>query len=96
MARVPVTDVRGAHEMGGMRGHGYWYSNEWIATDVVLLLRYPIPPEKRCLVQAGKAKTVWGFPADYPDCVAQRLLEARPELKRTSPSPVASPSHSGR
>ena len=41
---IDVTDVRGAHEMGGMKGHGYWYANEIISTDVTLALRYPIPP----------------------------------------------------
>ncbi len=30
---VDVTNVRGAHEMGGMKEHGYWYANEWISTD---------------------------------------------------------------
>jgi esterase/lipase superfamily enzyme len=90
---INVTNVRGAHEMTGMRGHGYWYANEWIATDVVMSLRFSIPPEKRCRVLAGKAKTVWSFPDDYPDCVAQRLLEAFPELRRTAPLPIMRSQH---
>jgi hypothetical protein len=47
---VDLSDVRGAHEMGGMRGHGYWYANEWISTDVTVSLRHATPPEGRCLV----------------------------------------------
>ena len=47
---IDVSDVRGAHEMGGMKGHGYWYANDWISTDVMLSLRYPITPEQRCPV----------------------------------------------
>lgn len=82
---IDVTDVRGAHEMGGMAGHGYWYSNEWIATDVLLSLRYPLPPEKRCLVQDKKYTKIWHMPDDYPDCVANGLLKAFPYLRRTSP-----------
>jgi esterase/lipase superfamily enzyme len=85
---INVTDVRGAHEMTGIKGHGYWYANEWIVTDVVLSLRFQIPPDKRCLVSGGKAKTVWRIPENYPDCVAQRLLEAQPELKRAGPPPA--------
>jgi esterase/lipase superfamily enzyme len=85
---INVTDVRGAHEMTGIRGHGYWYANEWIATDVVLSMRFLIAPGKRCLAPAGKAKTVWRIPENYPDCVAERLLEAHPELRRTAPLPV--------
>jgi esterase/lipase superfamily enzyme len=81
---IDVSEVRGAHEMGGMRGHGYWYANEWISTDVLLSLRYPIPPEKRCLVPAG-AKNVWKFPDNYVDCLAERLIQAFPEVRRGAP-----------
>lgn len=77
---IDVSDVRGAHEMGGMKGHGYWYANEWISTDVTVSLRYPIPPASRCLV--SERKRVWRFPDDYPKCVADRLLEAYPGLRR--------------
>jgi esterase/lipase superfamily enzyme len=86
---INVTDVRGAHEMGGIRGHGYWYANEWIANDVLVALRFSFPPEKRCLVPAGRAKTLWKFPEDYPDCVGRRMLELVPSLRRTAAPPVA-------
>jgi esterase/lipase superfamily enzyme len=81
---IDVTDVRGAHEMGGMAGHGYWYANEWIATDVVLSLRYPIPPEKRCLVRDDRYKKIWRMPADYPDCVVKSLIKAVPQLRQAT------------
>jgi len=80
---IDVSDVRGAHEMGGMRGHGYWYANDWISTDITLSLRHPIPPGKRCLVGRPRARNVWKLPDDYPQCVADRLLEAFPELRRS-------------
>jgi esterase/lipase superfamily enzyme len=79
---IDVSEVRGAHEMGGMKGHGYWYANEWIATDVAISLRYPIPPERRCLVIKPPGKRVWRLPDNYPQCVAERLLAAFPELRR--------------
>jgi esterase/lipase superfamily enzyme len=78
---INVSDVRGVHEMGGMRGHGYWYANDWISTDVLLSMRYPIAPEKRCLTSAG-AKNIWKFPVNYIDCVAERLGEAFPQVRR--------------
>ncbi|MBC5785625.1 alpha/beta hydrolase [Ramlibacter sp. USB13] len=78
---IDVTDVRGAHEMGGMKGHGYWYANEVISTDVTLSLRYPIPPERRCLRTKPGTK-VWRMPEDYVECVGSRLLEAYPALRR--------------
>ena len=82
---VDVTNVRGAHEMGGMKEHGYWYDNEWISTDVTLSMRYPIPAERRCLTP-GSSKNVWMLSENYPDCLVDRLLKAYPELGR-SPSP---------
>ena len=78
---IDVTEVRGAHEMGGMKGHGYWYANEVISTDVTLSLRYPIPPEQRCL-RTKPGSRVWRMPDGYADCVANRLLEAYPVLRR--------------
>jgi esterase/lipase superfamily enzyme len=78
---IDVTDVRGAHEMGGMAGHGYWYANEVISTDVTVSLRYPIPPGQRCLVNKPGTR-VWQIPPDYLDCLAGRLLNRFPELRR--------------
>jgi esterase/lipase superfamily enzyme len=79
---IDVSDVRGAHEMGGMKGHGYWYANDWISTDVTLSLRYPIPPEKRCLENYPPGSRVWRIPENYIDCVSTRLIEALPALKK--------------
>ena len=78
---IDVTDVRGVHEMGGMKGHGYWYANEVISTDVTLSLRYPIPAEQRCL-RSKPGTRAWSMPDDYVDCVAARLLQAYPALAR--------------
>jgi esterase/lipase superfamily enzyme len=79
---IDVTDVRGAHEMGGMRGHGYWYANDWISTDITILLRHATPPERRCLVKKPGSRRVWQMPDDYPQCLADRLLAAFPNLRR--------------
>jgi esterase/lipase superfamily enzyme len=78
---VNVSDVRGAHEMGGMRGHGYWYANDWISTDVAVSLRKPIAPAQRCLVPGPKTN-IWKLPENYEECLADKLLKAFPELHR--------------
>ncbi|MCK7582066.1 MAG: hypothetical protein MZV65_44975 [Chromatiales bacterium] len=80
---VDVTDVRGAHEMGGMRGPGYWFANDWISTDVALSLRHSTPAQ-RCLTP-GPRRVVWTFPENYVDCLVQRLGAAYPELRRSAP-----------
>jgi len=79
---IDVTDVRGAHEMSGMRGHGYWYSNEWIANDALLSLRYPISPDKRCLVPIAPGKRTWRMPDEYADCIVRSFIKAYPQLER--------------
>jgi esterase/lipase superfamily enzyme len=79
---VDVTDVRGAHEIRGMSGHGYWYANEWIANDVLLSLRYPIPPARRCLVPGRPGSRIWEMPDNYADCVVNDLIRNYPQLQR--------------
>ncbi len=41
---IDVAGVYGAHELTGMRGHGYWVANERISTDVLLSMTDPIDP----------------------------------------------------
>ena len=79
---VDVSDVRGAHEMRGMSGHGYWYSNEWIANDVLLSLRYPIPPARRCLVPLSPGSHFWHMPDNYAECVVDDIIRNYPQLQR--------------
>jgi esterase/lipase superfamily enzyme len=74
---IDVTDVRGAHEMGGEGTAG---TNEIISTDV-MLARDPIPPAQRCLVNTPGSR-IWRIPDNYIDCVAERLLERYPGLRR--------------
>lgn len=83
---IDVTSVRGAHEMGGMKGHGYWYANDWISTDVLIALRYPLPPATRCLVNEPAGSRIWKLPDDYLQCVSERLLEAFPKLRSAATS----------
>lgn len=80
---IDVSNVEGAHEMGGMTGHGYWYANGEIATDVLISLLHAAPPNQRCLSPSG-APNIWLFPDGYVDCVAKTLLDIAPWLKRQS------------
>lgn len=82
---IDITDVRGAHDMGGAAGHAYWYSNSWIAADVLVSLRWPLPPDRRCLVRDKRYPRIWRVPDDYPDCLADSLLTVYPELRRAKP-----------
>ncbi len=78
---VDVAGVPGAHEMWGIRGHGYWIANEWVSTDVLLSMIYPFDPAWRGLVhQPGPG--MWTFPDDYAQRVGAAVAEAAPALRR--------------
>jgi esterase/lipase superfamily enzyme len=65
---VDVTDVPGSHSAGGLRGHGYWYANDWVMTDLLVIFRWQIPADERGLYRKpGLAR--WFFPSDYPEKV---------------------------
>jgi esterase/lipase superfamily enzyme len=70
---VDVSDVPGKHASGGgFGGHGYWYANSWIMTDLLVDLRWQIPAAQRGLVRrSGKAR--WYFPKDYPARVTEAV-----------------------
>lgn len=84
---IDVTGVYGRHETTGMRGHGYWFANQRVSSDVLLSMVYPFDPAWRGLVH-GPGKGLWTFPDDYPQRVGTAVHDAAPELRRT-PAPAA-------
>jgi esterase/lipase superfamily enzyme len=77
---IDVTDVPGAHSSNGVGGHGYWYANEWVMTDVLTIFRWTLPPEKRGLDRQPSGK--WIFPQDYPTRVTQAVVDTLTEENR--------------
>jgi esterase/lipase superfamily enzyme len=78
---VDVAGVPGAHELWGIRGHGYWIANEWVSTDVLLSMIYPFDPAWRGL-HHSPGLGMWTFPDDYPERVGAAVAEAAPALRR--------------
>jgi esterase/lipase superfamily enzyme len=78
---IDVARVYGAHELTGMRGHGYWVANERISTDVLLSMIYPFSPAWRGLVHKP-GRSMWTFPEDYPQRVGDAVYQAVPALRR--------------
>jgi Alpha/beta hydrolase of unknown function (DUF900) len=78
---IDVAGVYGAHELTGMRGHGYWVANERISADVLLSMIYPIDPARRGLAHLP-GRSMWTFPDDYPRRVGDMLYETVPALRR--------------
>jgi len=85
LVTVDVTDVEGAHELTGMRGHGYWFANQRVSSDVLLSMVYPFDPTWRGLVH-GSGRGLWTLPADYPRRVGDAVYQAAPELRRDAKS----------
>lgn len=81
---IDVVDVPGAHELQGMRGHGYFVANEKVSSDVLLSLVYPFDPSWRGLVH-DTGRSLWTFPDDYPERVGAAVYAIAPELRRAPP-----------
>src|SRR5262249_47455519 len=81
LVAIDVTEVEGAHGLTGLRGHGYWFANQRVSSDVLLSMVYPFDPTWRGLVHAP-GLGLWTFPADYPQRVGDAVCEAAPQLRR--------------
>lgn len=46
-------------------GHGYWYKNPWVSSDVLISLATGLLPAARGLVRSEE-DLAWNFPDDYP------------------------------
>lgn len=62
--RLRVIDVSNAEGALSGSGHGYLRESPWVSSDVVLSLRYDLPPQERGLTRAP-GSPVWTFPDDY-------------------------------
>jgi esterase/lipase superfamily enzyme len=78
---IDVAGVYGAHELGGMRGHGYFFANSRVSTDVLLSMIYPFDPTSRALVH-GPGRGMWTFPDDYPRRIGDAVYQKAPALRR--------------
>jgi len=85
LVSIDVTDVEGAHELTGMRGHGYWVANQRVSSDVLLSMIYPFDAAWRGLVH-GPGLGLWTFPEDYPQRVGDAVYQAAPQLRRDANS----------
>ena len=78
---IDVAGVYGAHELGGMRGHGYFFANDRVSSDVLLSMVYPLDPASRALGHPP-GRGMWTFPDDYPKRVGDALYAKVPSLRR--------------
>jgi esterase/lipase superfamily enzyme len=75
--RVELLNVSSGQAERGfdIRGHRYWFSHPWVASDLVLALRTGLPADQRGLSPTS-IDHVWYFPSDYPRRVRAAAHEA--------------------
>ena len=62
---------------GDFWAHAYWYRNPLVSSDLLLLVRHGLDPERRALVPSARGP-VWTFPPDYARKAAIVAREALP------------------
>lgn len=78
---IDVAGVYGPHELGGMRGHGYFFANPRVSSDVLVSMIYPFDPAARGLTHPP-GRGMWTFPDDYPQRVKDAVYATAPALRR--------------
>jgi len=67
-------DVAAAEEAASGNGHGYFIKSPWVSSDILLTLKYNLPPSQRGLTrQTGNR--VWEFPGNYPGTLRHAIGE---------------------
>ena len=68
-------DVTNAENVSANNGHAYFHKSPWVSSDVLLTLRYGLPPAARGLDRAGESP-LWHFANDYPTRLKQVEIPA--------------------
>jgi len=57
-------DVTDAEDASAGNGHSYFRQSPWVSSDVLITLKYDLPPAERGLVRRPRSP-FWTFPQDY-------------------------------
>ena len=68
---LSLVNVSQAEQANAGKGHNYFRQSPWVSSDVLMTLRFALPPQERGLVQEEGAG-IWSFPEDY----IQRLKDS--------------------
>jgi len=75
-------DATDAENASAGNGHSYFRDSPWVSSDVLITLKYDLPPEERGLVRRAPAP-LWTFPPDYVQRL-RLLLGKRSDLNAPS------------
>jgi esterase/lipase superfamily enzyme len=86
---IDVSTVKGPHsDKSGTAGHGYWYTNPWVSSDILTILLWQFRPDERGLVRVPE-KWRWTFPPDYPQRVQAVVSQSIEKLRQEQRQPAA-------
>ena len=68
---LSLINVSQAERANSGKGHNYFRQSPWVSSDVLMTLRFALPPEERGLIQK-EGMGVWSFPENY----IQRLRDS--------------------
>ena len=71
---IDVAENLDAPERDRRLGHGYWYKNTWVSSDILMGLRFDLRPGERGLAKSEKRAAGWYFPDGYPDKVFDAVM----------------------
>ena len=72
-----VSYSEGKRDTASFGGHGYWYKNPWVSSEVLATLRFRLTPGERGL-EWHEEKLEWYFPQDYPRRVIDAIITSLP------------------
>ncbi len=82
-------DATDAENASAGNGHSYFRESPWVSSDVLITLKYDLPPEERGLVRHAPSP-FWTFPPDYVQRL-RLLLGKRFDLNAPSAAGGAKP-----
>lgn len=62
-----ILDIEGSPTLEVGTSHSFWYNHPWVSNDLLLLMLFNRPPEKRGLIplKHNSGLVTWQFPEDY-------------------------------
>lgn len=71
---LSLINVSKAERANTGKGHNYFRQSPWVSSDILMTVRFSLPPEDRGLVQE-EGMGVWEFPQDYIERLRDSLLQ---------------------
>ncbi len=83
---INVTYAQDQREFA-IEGHGYWYLNPWMSSDIIAILTLNLPPDERGLAFNPDSR-MWYIPQDYEQRAADAMVRSLQRRKAMQAKPA--------